>query len=267
MKISFRKIIKEYVAILINLFLGRSLHGVSILMYHSIGFNNKFSTVSPEDFEAQLKFLNEHKYKILTLEEVFNRKETDALPEQSVVITFDDGYRDFYTTAFPLLKKYSVPASLFVVTDHIGGTMQTRQGQVFPIVSKEEILELQQSGLVHIYPHTMSHPKLSEINLGEAVTQIESSRKILEDLLGIKTPFFAYPFGIYTDEVVKYLLETPSWKAAVTVESGLLRGGSRNVMLVKRNMIDSETGRHQFRMKVSDGVELYARMKSKKNYV
>lgn len=266
MYMQIRKIIREGIAFTINLLYGNRLHSASILMYHSIGDNDKFSTVTPKNFERQLQFLKKHNYTLVTLHEIMRRKEEGETLKNCVAITFDDGYRDFYTTAFPLLKKYNVPAAVFVVTGNIGGMMRTKQGQVFPIISRNEIIELKESGLVHVYPHTKSHPRLSEISTEEAIIEIETSRNALEDLLGIETPFFAYPFGVYTDSVVDYLQKQEAWKGAVTVVPGLVSLDTYNGMLLKRNMVDSETGKCQFRMKVSDGIEMYTKMHIKKEY-
>src|SRR3989344_6080806 len=145
MYMQIRKIVKEGIALMVNLFYGRRLHGASILMYHSVGFNNKFSTVTPRNFDRQLQFLKKHKYTLVTLSEIIRRKENNESLKNCVAITFDDGYQDFYTNVFPLLKKYSIPATVFVVTDFFGKSMVTRQGQAFLIVDEKQILEMSKS--------------------------------------------------------------------------------------------------------------------------
>jgi peptidoglycan/xylan/chitin deacetylase (PgdA/CDA1 family) len=96
---------------------------IAILMYHRVspaGDNWSINCISPESFERHLVYFSRN-YNILSLEElVHNIKNEHSLPRKGVVITFDDGYRDNYVYAYPILKKYNVPATIFLTTGHIG---------------------------------------------------------------------------------------------------------------------------------------------------
>ena len=94
---------------------------IPILMYHRFSREEEFGKTSQKTFEAHLNYLTKH-YKIIPLEDAVNRLERgDDPPQRSVVITIDDGYRDFYDIAFPILKKFNVPATLYIVTEFVDG--------------------------------------------------------------------------------------------------------------------------------------------------
>lgn len=253
--------IKEIIGFCISLLTSSFSERGSILMYHSIGVNNKFSTVTPKKFEDQLKYLKEKGYTIIPLEEMIARIQKKKSIYKCISITFDDGFEDFYLTVFPLLRKYEIPASLFVTTGYIGGVMPTRQGQNFRIVSEEQLQEMSNSPFVALYPHTEKHPKFSEISTEEAIEEIEVSRQKLEGIIGKKANIFAYPFGVTTESVVSYLSKEGSWLGAVTVQSGLVSDTS-DLFLLRRNAIDSAVGMWQFRMKLSDGIVHFNKFKT-----
>jgi len=252
--------IKEIIGFCISLLTPSFSESGSILMYHSVGVNDKFSTVTPKKFEDQIKYLKEKKYTVISLEEMIARIQKKESLYKCISVTFDDGYEDFYHTVFPLLRKYEIPASLFVTTGYIGGVMPTRQGQKFRIVSEEQLQEMANSPFVALYPHTETHPKFSEISTEEAIEEIEASRQKLESVIHRKTNIFAYPFGVTTESVVSYLSKQGSWQGAVTVQSGLVDGDT-NLFLLKRNAIDSAVGMWQFRMKLSDGIVRFNKLK------
>jgi peptidoglycan/xylan/chitin deacetylase (PgdA/CDA1 family) len=252
--------IKEIIGFCISIVSPPYSRSGSILMYHSIGVNDKFSTVTPKRFEDQLKYLTEKEYSVIPLEEMISRIQNKKSLYKCISITFDDGFEDFYLTVFPLLRKYEIPASLFVTTGYIGAVMPTRQGQKFRIVSEEQLKEMANSSCVALYPHTERHPKFSEISTEEAIQEINSSRQKLEGVIGKKANIFAYPFGNAPQPVVEYLRNHGNWLGAVTVQSGLV-DGTTDLFLLNRNAIDSAVGRWQFRMKLSDGIVRFNKLK------
>ena len=97
---------------------------VPILMYHYVNNEEPLKSrlgVSPESFERQMRFLRERKYNIVSLEELTDLiKNKKRIPPMTAAVTFDDGYLDNYTHAYPVLKKYNIPAAIFVVINRIG---------------------------------------------------------------------------------------------------------------------------------------------------
>lgn len=175
---------------------------VPILMYHYLELNkDKKDTlrtslsVTPYYFEKQIQTLISSGYSIISFRELEKAiKGEDKLPDKSIILTFDDGYKDFYTDAFPILKKYNVKATNFIITGHIG-----RSGNL----SKEEIAELIQSGIITIGAHTVHHYSLVSLSEKDAESEIVESKKYLEDNFQIKVYDFAYPYGFLNDKVEK----------------------------------------------------------------
>lgn len=253
---------KEFFAGLINLLHPKLTRGGSILMYHGVGYNEKFSTVTPEHFEEHLKFLKENGYRVLLLSQLIAKIKNKEDVKGDVSLTFDDGYEDFFTNAYPLLMKYEFKATVFIPTGFIGSHITVSQGKdVFRVMNESQIVEVAQSGLVECMPHTVHHKKLTKMSLDEAIKEITNSKNAIESVTHKPARIFAYPSGKYTSEIVEYLRSADILDGAVTVEPGLMRIQD-GLYTLKRNSIDSQVGQNQFKMKVSDGVELYAKIKS-----
>ena len=168
---------------------------IPILMYHYINEEEPLRSrlgVSPQTFRRQMAFLKRHKYKVIPLEKVVDLIEhKKKIPFKTVAITFDDGYLDNYTNAYPILKKYQLPATMFVVLNRIGKHLGNDD-----YMNWQQIKELSASGLVTIGSHSMTHPNLSEsISDAKLKYEIFESKKILEETLQKRIDFFSYPFG------------------------------------------------------------------------
>jgi peptidoglycan/xylan/chitin deacetylase (PgdA/CDA1 family) len=191
-----------------------SNYTVPILMYHYINDEEPHKSklgVSPEAFERQMRFLSEHKYNVLPLEELVNIiKEKKKFLPKTVAITFDDGYLDNYTNAYPVLKKYMIPATIFVVINRIGKRLGSDD-----YMSWQQIKELSDSGLVTIGSHSMNHPNLTEVDADDKLKyEILESKRILEETLHKKVDFFSYPFG-GVNEKVRAMAIGAGYKACV----------------------------------------------------
>ncbi len=224
----------------------------SILMYHSISDRQDlFSAVSPEAFRKQMAYLAGKKCPVIPLAELVRRLRAHEPLGGSVALTFDDGYRDNYTTVFPLLKQYDFPATIFVTTDLIG-----KDGGY---CTAEELREMHDSGLISIEPHTLSHPKLARLSRIEAAHEVRKSRRVLQDMLGTLPTLFAYPYGSFSEETVELVCET-GFMGAVTVKEGTV-GPDTDVFRLPRNSVDSSTVFSQFRGKVSRAIDWYVACK------
>jgi peptidoglycan/xylan/chitin deacetylase (PgdA/CDA1 family) len=164
-------------------------------MYHYINDEEPHKSrlgVSPKSFERQMRFLKEHNYNVTPLAELVGLiKYKKKIPHKTVAITFDDGYLDNYTNGFPILKKYNLPATFFVVINRIGKRLGNDE-----YMNWQQIKELANSGLITIGSQSMNHPNLSEIDSREELGyEIFESKKILEGALQKKVNFFSYPFG------------------------------------------------------------------------
>ncbi|MFC2340938.1 MAG: polysaccharide deacetylase family protein, partial [Selenomonas artemidis] len=129
---------------------------VLVLNYHMVNSMFISLAVEPEDFDWQMKYLVDHGYHTITPDELYDfLAGTGELPERPVLITFDDGYVDNYTTAYPILKKYNLKATIFVVT----GFLSKRKGYL----TWDQLREMEQHGIT-IESHTVTHAPLPELS-------------------------------------------------------------------------------------------------------
>lgn len=189
---------------------------VPILMYHYVenvtdarDTLRQSMATRPNFLEGQLQYLKSSGYTSISLTDLYWALNGAAkVPEKSVVLTFDDGYRDFYTDAYPLLKKYQIKAINYIIVNHIG-----RSGNL----TEEMIKEMLASGLVEIGCHTLDHDYLPKDSLDKARREIVDCKKQLEERFGVKINHFAYPGGYYNADVVKMVKEAGFQTAAGTV--------------------------------------------------
>ncbi len=189
---------------------GRQIR-VPILTYHYIGNNpnpqdkaRDALQVTPDKFESQMKYLSENGYNPITLDTLYAALKGGELPSKSVVLTFDDGYIDFYHNAFPVLKRYGFRSIVFIPTGLVGGSYY---------MSWDQIKEIDASNLVAFESHSVNHVNLVSIPVDQLKYQLEESKRVLEQQLGKSINFFAYPYGL-SDET--------TWKA---VENAGFLGG------------------------------------------
>lgn len=167
-----------------------------IIVYHSVRPNFvgqtaevKRYTVEPEILDNELAYLRDNGYHVISLEALSRYfDEGVPLPEKSIVLTFDDGWKNQYTYAFPVLKKYGFTATFFVFTSAIGHKN---------FMTWDQIKEMDMAGMT-IGGHTRTHPYLTKItDANELEKEISGGKKVIEDHIGHKIETFAYPFGLY----------------------------------------------------------------------
>ena len=212
-----------------------------ILMYHSIGPPREgfdaFLTISPGMFDEHLNWLARKGYTPISLADwIAWCRDGHTLPEKPVVLTFDDGYRDTAEFGFPLLKKYGFKGTLFLVTDHIGGTniWDLPLGvSEQPLMNGEETQSWAANG-IEIGSHSCSHPDLRSCASQTIVMELEQSREHLERILDKPVSFFAYPYGYFDGRAPK--AARTIYDAAVTCDIGM-NVLSTDPMLLKRATI------------------------------
>lgn len=201
-----------------------------ILMYHHItndpNYKHSRLTVSPEILDQQVVYLLNKGYQFLTLSQALETFAGNVKPNKKLVLTFDDGYRDFYEQAYPILKKYNAPATLFVINTDIG-----RAGNITSAMLKE----MRDGGLVEIGAHTLNHPYLTKLKEMEAEKQILTSKLDLENMVGAAVRVLAYPFGAYNKRVVN-LAKQAGYVGAVSVFFGE-KPSADNIFVWRRVMV------------------------------
>ena len=184
---------------------------VLVLNYHKIDNKHHSLSVLPEDFESQLKYLSEHGYHSISPDELFEGLAgTGTLPENPVLITFDDGYKDNYTTAFPLLKKYGFKATIFAVTSFLG-----QKSQYF---TWDQAREMEKEG-ISIQSHTATHRSMTDLSDEQLRAELVESKKKAEEELGHPVEYMAYPTGTYNLHIAEMVKEA-GYKAAFTIKYG-----------------------------------------------
>jgi len=251
--------LKQLILSILRIFAPSLKNRASVLMYHSVGVNDAFFTVQSEDFELQLQYIKSRGFAALKLSELVGRLEGGEEISNCAVLTFDDGYKDNYTNVFPLLKKYNIPATIFIITGLIGGEQKVSSGEVLPMLESSEMREMHASGLVEFMPHTVSHRRITELGREEVQRELKESRYALEGMFSEEADIFAYPFGAYNEEVVA-VLEEQGFKGAVTVKEGLV-GAANDIYRLPRNAVDSATSFGEFKAKLSRAVEIFARVR------
>lgn len=173
---------------------------VPILIYHYVANNpnpndktrNSLS-VPPDKFEAQMDYLSKNGYTPITLDTLYGIYNKQAsVPGKPIILTFDDGYQDFYTIVYPILKRFNFHAVSFIATGLIGGSYYMNWSQ---------IKEIQSSGLVTFEAHTINHVNLVSLSYAAALKQMKDSKDVLYSQTGYPVNFIAYPYGITNGNV------------------------------------------------------------------
>ena len=229
-----KRIIKDVLALIVP-----RQKGISILMYHSVAHNNVFFTVKPEIFEKQMKYLKDKDYNVIKLSDSVSLLESNKeLPRKTVVLTFDDGFEDNYINVFPVLNKYNFPATIFLITGLVNKEMNNSQNIPLKILNWDQIQEMHESGLIDFQPHTVNH---QEINKEEII----NSKKEIEERLNKRCEFFAYPRGVYNNEIIE-ILKNNGFKASRTVKNGKVNKGD-DLFKLKKISVNSTTSFIQFK--------------------
>ncbi|RKY33040.1 MAG: hypothetical protein DRP74_01215 [Candidatus Omnitrophota bacterium] len=213
----------------------RQQYVVPILMYHSVrpdAEKENRLAVSAESFKRQMQFLKKFNYNVLPLDELAKLiREKKTIPMRTVAITFDDGYKDNYKFAFPVLKEYQIPATVFLIVNEIGRSQNDR-------LSWQEIREMRGSGLVDFGSHCLGpEPLVNFTSDSKIQKEILLSKKILERKLGIPIAAFSYPEGRFSEKI-KNMVRRAGYELAVVTSPGK-RYPDDDVFLLKRLRISS----------------------------
>lgn len=175
--------------------------------------------IPPDQFVTQLELLLGSGFKFTTLADLVDKLDGGDPPPGYAVVTFDDGLRDNYTTALPILRRYEIPATLYVAVGFIGGSSPwIAPGPAAEMLNEDEVRALAAAGW-EIGAHTMTHPDLSQLDYDRCLSEVESSRDALERMTGAQIKTFAYPFGHYGPAAVAATRDA-GLRGAVTIGSG-----------------------------------------------
>lgn len=170
-------------------------YAVPIFMYHwvrdEIGdYPYPENMVSPSTLSEQCQYIVNNGYESIYVKDIENITEYT----KPVALTFDDGFICFYLYAFPILKQFNVKSTLFVITDYVGTP---------GYCTKEQLLEMKESGIVDIQAHTKTHPHLAWLSVQEMYNQMNDCNTYLKEQLGIDSTMICYPYGSYNANTIE----------------------------------------------------------------
>lgn len=196
---------------------------IPILYYHYVGNNpnpadlqRNALSISPDKFEEEMKYLKDNGYVTVTFDTLYAAlKKQTKLPDKAIILTFDDGYIDFYYNAYNILRKYGFSAVLFIPTGLVGKPAY---------LTWDMIREMHASGLIYFGAHSVHHYQLTSLSSEQAFYEIEESKKVLQDNLGVPINFMAYPYGSTNDNVINlvkkagYVGAIGTWRSEIESE-------------------------------------------------
>ncbi|HEY5525221.1 MAG TPA: polysaccharide deacetylase family protein [Clostridium sp.] len=188
--------------------------GVTVLYYHAVApaHPGEELYVSPTQLKEQLQLIKSLGYTSLTMAEVNDYiKNNKAIPEKSILITFDDGYTDNYTNAFPILKELDMKATIFVITS------ATDKDNFY--VSSAQIKEMSDYG-IDIESHTVNHVHLNTLSYEKQLEELKNSKSKIESITKKDVLSVAYPYGDYNDDTKKATIAA-GYSIAFTTDAGL----------------------------------------------
>ncbi|WP_244834407.1 polysaccharide deacetylase family protein [Clostridium sp. BJN0001] len=186
---------------------------IPVLYYHSVNpsWKNEL-TIPPDLLKSELQFIKDSGFSAITASDFYDYIENKKpLPKKTIMITFDDGYMDNYTYAFPSLKSLNMKATIFYITDGLKDSYY---------LSKDKLKEMSSFG-IDIESHTKTHCHLSKLSYEKQLLELKESKEILEKTLGKKITSIAYPFGDYDENTIKAAKEA-GYSLGFTCKRGII---------------------------------------------
>lgn len=202
----------------------QELPWLPILMYHRVV--ERVETPDPynlcisrAEFESQMRYLAHQGYQAVALEDAARSLAAGGMPgRRQVVITFDDGYEEVYTNAFPVLEELGLKASVMLVGSCLGGvnTWDNGKARKTSLLNVSRAREMLKHG-ISMGSHGMTHCRLTEVSPGQAMKEIADSRALLEDILGCEVTTFSFPYG-NSSPAIRDMVRTAGYVAACGIE-------------------------------------------------
>ena len=200
---------------------------INVLMYHQIGefepmAEHRSTYCHVRRFATQMAYLHRFGYNALRVDDLLACLRGErAIPPRAVVLTFDDGYENFYEHAWPILQRYGFPAMVYLISGLVGQPARwfARDGRPTPpLMSAERIRQLRREG-VDFGGHSVTHVKLAEQPPARMRREVIDCKRQLEDLLGEAVPHFCYPYGSHDLATVEAVAEAGYASATTCVRS------------------------------------------------
>ncbi len=213
--------------------------GVPVLMYHKIGDEkNNDAVISEELFAAQMDFLKKNGYNPITMDELYAyMTEKKPLPLKPLVITFDDGYRDTYEIAMPILKKHGFRSMMFIPASDVGKN-----------INWNELREMKAAGM-DIGSHSYTHTDLEGMSKQKQTEEITKAKETFDRELKQDTKWFCYPYGGY-DNTTRAIMKEKGITMSVTMNPGWAKYGD-DPLVIKRIWVGNKVTLKYFEERIS----------------
>jgi peptidoglycan/xylan/chitin deacetylase (PgdA/CDA1 family) len=177
----------------------------TVLLYHRIAETTSDDDplrlgVTPFMFASQMRLLRDKGYRTISHLDALESSNVETGNSRNIAITFDDGYLDNYSHAFPILREYGFSATIFLVTDFVGRINGWESSKSVPLMGWTQVKEMAEYG-ISFQSHTRSHANLPALADEAAMGELLDSRKRLEDILGSPVRHLAYPYGMFDQRV------------------------------------------------------------------
>jgi peptidoglycan/xylan/chitin deacetylase (PgdA/CDA1 family) len=218
-------------------------------------------TTSPHRFRDHMQWIREHGYEVIGLERALDLVATRAIRDRrQVVVTFDDGFADFLTAAWPVLQQFSCTATVFLPTAFVGHTFNERA-----CLTWDDVRALHGDG-VTFGAHTMTHPTLHGLPWRRVRSELRGSRAKIEDELGAPIKTFAYPYAFPQEDGafvarIRHELTEAGYRAAVTTVIGRMRLHS-DPLCIRRLAVNEADDKSLFIAKLEGAYDWVARVQS-----
>jgi len=234
----------------------RPRHVVPVLMYHAIGSDGEGSLyVAPENFCRQMRFLSDNGYSVISLDELVSGIEQEKrFPPKTVVITFDDGYEDNYIYAFPVLAKYEIPATIFLITRYVDARDE--------YLTWNQVRIMMRDGM-DFGGHTRNGTYLPAIkDKSRLWNEINGSREDIKRNTGVEPGYFCYTMGGF-NQTIKDMVKEAGYKGACTTNRGFDKLNKDVYELNRVKVTNSDTTKPlHFRAKLSGYYNLFRRARA-----
>ncbi len=238
---------------------GEYMQRFVILMYHMISEPKTAAEIKyacrPKQFEQHLQMLLNEGFKPVSIGAIEDYYINHTpLPDKAFLITLDDGFEDNYCNAFPILRRYQIPAIIYLATGLVGKTNQWMSAPTFSkrkMLSWAQIKEMLSQG-IDFGSHTLNHPALTELDDESVCKELVQSKKIIEEQLGVACSHFAYPFGLL-NERTRELVQQASFKTACTTRSGF-NNAARDPLMLHRIEVYGDDSAWKLKQKIGFGM-------------
>jgi peptidoglycan/xylan/chitin deacetylase (PgdA/CDA1 family) len=258
---------KIFLALLLALFAAVSFyffwllpkHTVPILMYHNIDRQEGSFYVTPENFRRQMEYLKNGGYQVISLDELVKSiKQGRRLKKNRVVITFDDGYRDNFEYAYPVLKRLGFPATIFLISDFVGQSFDN--GKEF--LSWDQITEMSKNK-ISFGAHTKTHLYLGSVqDIKLTQEEILGAKQEIIKRTGLSVEYFCYPSGAFNEQT-KELVKQGGFKGACSTNRGFAKFNQDVYELKRIKVTNSDlTKPFSFRAKLSGYYNVFKKGKN-----